>query len=84
MATVNILTGAAMSPANDLRIEIYIRSMTQLLGIEQVKRIVLNCIQELETELESNPDLDLPRTLSHSFTDITRKQQIQNRPGRYY
>lgn len=46
-----------MTEANDLRLEVFIRSMTHILGMPEVKRILSRVIPELESELVYNPKL---------------------------
>ena len=54
-----------MTEANDLRLEIYIRSMTHLMGMAEVKRILARVIPELESELVDNPELSIPKKFSN-------------------
>lgn len=60
-----------MAPANDLRLEIYIRSMIHLMGISEVKRILDRLIPELESEMVVNPELALPKQFT---TNLETKQ----------
>ena len=53
-----------MTDANDLRLEVYIRSMTHLMGMPEVKRILARVIPELESELVDNPDLLISKKFS--------------------
>jgi hypothetical protein len=55
-----------MSEANDLRLEVYIRSMAHLVGMSEVKRILARVIPELEAELVDNPELAIAKKFSHS------------------
>lgn len=55
-----------MLEANDLRIEVYIRSMAHLVGMPEVKRILSKVMSDLDAELVENPDLSVAKKFSHN------------------
>lgn len=59
-----------MLPANDLKVEIYIRSMSQLMGFDEVKRILARVMPELELELTINPNLEIPKAFNYAVKEI--------------
>ena len=63
-----------MLPANDLRVEVYIRSMSQVMGFEELKKTLARVMPELEYELVYNPDLSTAK----QFSDAVKEIHISN------
>lgn len=64
-----------MRTANDLRITVYLRSMTTEMGFEEVKRCVINSMLDLEQDLKTDPELFNPKKFDSNPKEIRRKKK---------
>ena len=64
-----------MLTASDLRIRIYIRSMTAAFGIDAVKKSINQCIKELEEELKTDPELMTPKKFDLTPKELRRRNK---------
>jgi len=61
-----------MIVANDLKLKVYLRSMAAVIGLDEVKRIAIECMLELETEMETFPELNQPKKFDLNPIEIKR------------
>ncbi len=62
-----------MLAANDLRIRIYLRSMTGAMGFEELKRCVIESMLDLEEQLKIDPELQYPKKFDSKPKNIRRR-----------
>jgi hypothetical protein len=64
-----------MLTANDLRIRIYLRSMTGAMGFDELKRCVIERMLDLEQQLKTDPELQYPKKFDLHPKEIKRRNK---------
>lgn len=64
-----------MLSANDLRIQIYLRSMVGAMGFEELKRCVIENMLDLEQQLKTDPELQYPKKFDLNPKEIRRRNK---------
>lgn len=64
-----------MLVANDLRVKIYLRSLTSLLGFDEVKRVIIEQMLDLEQELKRDPELMNPKKFDADPKELRRRNK---------
>lgn len=64
-----------MQVANNLRISIYLRSMTGAMGFDELKRCVIESMLDLEEQLKTDPELMTPRKFDLNPKELKRRNK---------